>query len=182
MDSKAMTIEELLAHAGWVRGLARELVSDAHLAEDVVQQTWLAAMERPPVVRGAEVTWLKRVVRNIAARVHRSRSVRERCEPQGAMREALPEEDATVEWLELQQKLIRHVLQLDEPYRSTVLHRFFLDLTPTEIAARKGIPAGTVRTHLHRALEQLRASLDRESGGRRAEWRGALFPLFEGLP
>src|SRR5205814_10341316 len=42
------TPEELLAHAGWVRALARELVRDASTADDLVQETWLAALRHPP--------------------------------------------------------------------------------------------------------------------------------------
>lgn len=40
------TPDVLLAHAGWVRGLARSLAVDASSAEDLVQDTWLAALRR----------------------------------------------------------------------------------------------------------------------------------------
>jgi DNA-directed RNA polymerase specialized sigma24 family protein len=36
--------EDLLAHAGFVRGLARALVSGDDDVDDVVQETWLAAL------------------------------------------------------------------------------------------------------------------------------------------
>jgi len=48
---------------------------------------------------------------------------------------------------------------LDEPYRETVLLRFFADLPLTEIAAETGRPLGTVKTHLHRGLTRLRLTL-----------------------
>src|SRR6185503_7458737 len=38
----------LLARAGWLRGLAAGLVADRDEAEDLVQDTFLAAIERPP--------------------------------------------------------------------------------------------------------------------------------------
>jgi len=41
-------IERLLEHREWLRDLSRRLVADANLADDFVQQTWLAAVERPP--------------------------------------------------------------------------------------------------------------------------------------
>jgi DNA-directed RNA polymerase specialized sigma24 family protein len=40
--------EALLAHAGWVRGLALQLVRDAAEAEDLAQDTLVAALEHPP--------------------------------------------------------------------------------------------------------------------------------------
>lgn len=42
---------DLLAHAGALRALARRILRDADAAEDVVQDTWMAALERPPAAR-----------------------------------------------------------------------------------------------------------------------------------
>ena len=75
--------EELLAHAVWLRSLARNLVRDAHLAEDLVQDTWLTAMKLPPAddqARGLR-RWLAAVLRNRARselRARRRRAERER--------------------------------------------------------------------------------------------------------
>jgi DNA-directed RNA polymerase specialized sigma24 family protein len=41
-------LAELLTHADWVKSLARELVRDEHRAEDVVQETWIAALRHGP--------------------------------------------------------------------------------------------------------------------------------------
>jgi RNA polymerase sigma-70 factor (ECF subfamily) len=54
----------------------------------------------------------------------------------------------------------RAVSRLDEPYREVVALRFFGDLSLNEIAAESGRPLGTVKTHLHRGLQRLRAILD----------------------
>ena len=40
------TPEEMLEHSGWVRALARALVRDAATADDIAQETWLAALRR----------------------------------------------------------------------------------------------------------------------------------------
>ena len=45
-------IDDLLAHAGWVRGLALSLVRDPGAADDLVQETWLAAMRRKEIELG----------------------------------------------------------------------------------------------------------------------------------
>ena len=41
-------IESLLEHSTWIRGLAAQLASDPGTADDLVQKTWLAALQRPP--------------------------------------------------------------------------------------------------------------------------------------
>jgi RNA polymerase sigma factor (sigma-70 family) len=58
------------------------------------------------------------------------------------------------------------VARLDEPYREVVALRFFAELSLAEIAASSGRPIGTVKTHLRRGLQRLRASVD-ESGAAR---------------
>jgi RNA polymerase sigma-70 factor, ECF subfamily len=55
--------------------------------------------------------------------------------------------------------LRRAVVQLDEPYRETLMLRFYADLSLAEIAVETGRPIGTVKTHLFRGLARLRASL-----------------------
>ena len=77
----------------------------------------------------------------------------------------------------MQRALVDAVLALDEPYRSAVLLRYFEGLEPAEIARRRGVPAGTVRSHLSRGLAELRAALDRRHGGDTRTWCAALLPL-----
>lgn len=52
------------------------------------------------------------------------------------------------------------VTALPEPYREVVALRFFGEATLDEIARQTGRPLGTVKTHLHRGLARLRASLE----------------------
>jgi protocatechuate 3,4-dioxygenase beta subunit len=78
---------------------------------------------------------------------------------------------------ELQQLIARLVSELDEPFRSTILLRFAEGLTPTQIARRLAIPAGTVRWRLKEALDRLRVALDSLHRGDRRAWMLALAPL-----
>ena len=66
--SKRLTPEALLAHAGWLRQLAASLVLDPGAADDVVQDTWLAALLHPPAADRPLEPWLARVARNFAFR------------------------------------------------------------------------------------------------------------------
>jgi outer membrane protein assembly factor BamB len=59
---------------------------------------------------------------------------------------------------------------LEEPYRWTLVQRYFHDLTPQEIAERSGASPNTVKARLARGLEKLRVELDRRYGGRRDSW------------
>ncbi len=48
-------------------------------------------------------------------------------------------------------------------HRTVVVLVHYLGLTPTEAAERMGTPAGTARSRLHYALEQLRASIEADA-------------------
>ena len=69
--------------------------------------------------------------------------------------------------LEIQRILIDEVLRLEEPFRSTVLLRFFDGLTVAAIARRHGVDESTARWRLETALERLRSALSRRKGRQR---------------
>ncbi len=169
--------EDLLEHSGWLKGLARSLVSDGSAADDLVQETYLAAMRRPP--RGSEATkgWLGSVTRRLAVRARRDETRRRRREGHVARPESVSAQPQDLlERAEAQRQLLDQVLALKEPYRSTVLLRYFEEKTPAEIAAGEEITEATVRWRLSVALRELRARLDRLSGGDRGAWMAALVP------
>lgn len=168
--------EHLLAQARWVRALARELAGRA--GEDVAQEAFVAALAQPTAGRNV-AAWLAGVVRNLARRSRREEASRARRELVAARPEALPASDELVAEGELQRRLAAAVMELEEPYRATVLLHYFRELPLVAIARQQGVPAATVRTRLRRALAQLRAELDRGAGGRDA-W--ALVALGGGTP
>lgn len=176
-DRATFEVEELLANQGWVRSLALRLVGDADLADDIVQQTWIAALENPPRSQDTLRGWLSSVVRRLSARAHRDRFLRRKHDLRFVPPEPLAGPAELLELAERHQKIVSLVLELEEPYRSTILRRYFLDMSSEEIARRLGVPAATVRTHLKRALDRLRERLDRENGGDRPKWVRALLPL-----
>src|SRR6185503_1794422 len=80
MSDSPVPIAELLAHRPWVRTLVRALVAGEADADDLEQDLWLAAIERPPRHDGSLKGWLHRVVRRRAAMSRRAtyrREVRE---------------------------------------------------------------------------------------------------------
>jgi RNA polymerase sigma-70 factor (ECF subfamily) len=170
-------LEALLAHAGWIRSLARSLVADRHRADDLVQQTFVAALEHPPEPSTPIKSWLGAVVRNFARQDHRADRRRVDRESASARPEATASAHETVEAVQVQRALFEAVLALDEPYRSSILQRYYEGLPPREIARRQRVPVKTVKTRLARGLERLRAALDRRHGGHRDAWLPALLPL-----
>jgi RNA polymerase sigma factor (sigma-70 family) len=176
-DAKTVRIEDLLAHCEWLGRLARRLVSDPQAADDVVQETWLVALCRPPARIRHMRSWLATVARNLVRERGRSEATRRRREEQVSRSERLPDTAELVERAELRRYIAGLVLALPEPFRSTVLLRFDEDLSFEEIARRTGIPSSTVRGRLKRGLALLREELDRASKGNRKGWMTALLPL-----
>ena len=76
-EPRIVPIEELLAHAEWLRRLARSLAADDGTADGLVQETWLAAVQRPPRTGGRSRAWLATVLRNFARQRGRERRVRD---------------------------------------------------------------------------------------------------------
>ncbi|MHC4729950.1 MAG: RNA polymerase sigma factor, partial [Planctomycetota bacterium] len=159
--------EELVAHRGFVRALARRLVLDPDRADDVAQETLLAALAAPPRDRGALRGWLARVARNVAYRMLRDDERRRRREARRARPDRERPTGDVVADLQLHREVVDALLALDEPYRSTLVLHFFDDLPPRAIAARTGTKGTTVRTHLKRGIERLRRVLDERHGGDR---------------
>jgi len=183
MESRSLdpTPELLLEHASWATALARRLVGES-AAEDLVQETWLAALQSPPRNDRPLRPWLGTVLGNFARKRSRGRGRRRAREERGARDEALPSAAELTEKAESQKLLVEALLELDESLREVLLLRFFEELSAAEIARRQGIPASTVKSRLERGLEALRVRLDdRFEGGRRA-WSLALLPLLRPSP
>jgi RNA polymerase sigma-70 factor (ECF subfamily) len=178
-ETRTTHVEDLLVHADWLRHLASRLVHEGD-ADDVVQETWMAAMRTPPRADAATARpWLAEVMRNFARRRWRAREIDRRLVatlalPEG--RASMPATDEVLARARLQRQLADLVLHLEEPYRTAVLLRYHEGKTAADIATSLGIPAGTVRWRLSEGLERLRQALDREHGDRQ-RWRALLTPL-----
>ncbi len=163
--------ETLLRHASGIRALLRGLLADDAQIDDVLQDTWVAALAKGPRPGVPLGPWLKRVAINFARRVRRGDARRLSRERVAARPDATPEAR-----FDLQREVVDELARLEEPSRSTLILRFFEGLSPSEIAAMRGIPAATVRSHLKRGLDRIRERLDRGHGGRGA-WGAAILPL-----
>src|SRR6185295_18199887 len=127
-------------------------------ADDIVQETYAAALRSPPDDDRPVRPWLRRVAVNFARMRHRGR-VRREANEQVELADPVRTPDALLERAQLERRLAELVIALDEPYRSTVLLRYREGLTAEQIAKQQGIPAGTVRSRLKTALDRLRREL-----------------------
>ena len=181
-DPTQSTADLLSQHTDWLRTLARSLVRDAALADDLTQDTLAIALERAPRELSSVRGWLGRVLTNRYREQERERAARVVREARAARKEgSLPPTDDLLERLQTEKRLADCLMELDEPYRSTVLLRFYEGLPPRKLAARMGLPITTVKSRLHRGLALLREKLDGEYGGDRRAWLVALAPWAEGF-
>ena len=71
MDRLDIQLESLLTNDRFVRGVARGLITDAATVDDVVQDTWWAAITRRPDSDRPLLPWLATVARNFALKARR---------------------------------------------------------------------------------------------------------------
>ncbi len=138
---------------------------DDALADDVAQDVWVAALEHGPRETSSLRAWLAALARNLAWKSRRGDRRRAAREEAVARPEAVPSAAEILERESVRRRVIEAVLALEEPYRSTIVLRYFEGLEPREVARRLEIPVETVRTREKRARELLRTRLDREHGG-----------------
>ncbi len=165
ISDESPTLHELLKHDAWLRRLAHALVGSSD-AEDLVQETWLAAATRPP--KGDSRPWLGAVARRLAAQSRRRRGRIARREAAAARPEALPSTEETLQALAVQREVTEALDSLAEPFRTAVLLRYHHELDYAEIAARAGSTQATARQRVSRGLERIRARLAERHG---ADWR-----------
>jgi RNA polymerase sigma-70 factor (ECF subfamily) len=135
-------------------------------AEDVTQQTFVSAWTgragyRPE--KGPLPAWLVGVCRHKIADAWARRD-RQRREAEAAAAQArtgTAPVTAGVDTAIADRLLVLDELDLlGQPQRGIIELAFFEDLTHAQIAARTGIPLGTVKSHIRRTLERLRTRLE----------------------
>ncbi|MFJ6795378.1 RNA polymerase sigma factor [Streptomyces sp. NPDC091268] len=157
-------------HQRWrplVHALALRALGDDREAEDVTQQVFLAAWRgrggyRPgPGGLGAWLTGITRhkVADALEARTRRARAAAAAATAAlgpGALQRPAPGPEQVVERVVVLGELAR----LPRAQQRVIGLAFYGDLTQAEIAERTGMPLGTVKSHMRRALHGLRRSLE----------------------
>ncbi len=154
-------------HQSMVFSIARRIVHDPSLAEEVAQDVFFELYGQLPSLASEEhvVHWLRRVTvhRSIDQARRRLRRPQDHAavsfaspgvaEPVAAQQEKDP-------WLA--DRLRQMIASLPIVPRTVVVLRYQEDLMPEEIAALLAMPVATVKSHLQRALKVLRAKAQRK--------------------
>ena len=172
-DPPDLDVERLLTHAAWLRALARSLVADGALADDLAQETWSAAP--PPAPGRGRPAGLAR-----AHGAQRAAQGGARPEPPQAREQATEARDGVdaaelVQRVEAQRMLAGLVLALEEPYRSTLVRRYYGGLSAARSRAATACRPGRCAAAAH-GDQELRARLGARHGTREV-WSAMLAPL-----
>lgn len=134
--------------------LATVVLGDPVWAEDVVADVFMAIWPK----------WRDRRVENVEAYLRRAvirRAARYRRRHILLAPHSLPEKPTAHEEPAIvsRQLCIRALMTLNENERALVALKFISDMTDPEIASTLGIPLGTVKSRIHRALGKLKSAL-----------------------
>ncbi len=175
MPSPEHDLQRLLAEEPFVRELARQLVAGD--ADEVVQRTWLRAVQQGGAGVERPRHWLARILRNVVANLRRDNRRRSAREHGSEAEHLVPSSQELALREESRRALVAAVDALPAALRTVVLLRWFDGQPPRRIAEALGVPAATVSTQLQRALVLLRERLDADHGGNRRAWMLPLVPF-----
>ncbi len=168
----------MMAYESLVRRYQDAAVRTAHLfapdgdAEDAVQEALVKAHRALDRFRDGSPfrPWLLRIVANEARNRRRSAGRRAtlalRAAEDRRPGDAAPSPESAVLDREERDWLLAAVNGLGEDDREVIAARYFLDLSEAETAEMLGLPRGTVKSRLSRALARLRTPRRRRSGRR----------------
>lgn len=153
------TLESLFrAHATALLRLATLLTGDRHVAEELVQDAFVAfARQAKSPQSGTELAYLRRTVLNLSHGRHRRLALARR--HADAERAYSPAAEVDAERRQLQHWVANAVRSLPERQRECIILRCYSEATDSEIAAALNISVGSVKTHLHRARATLAEDL-----------------------
>ena len=155
-------------YAAAAHALAFRLVRQAQVAEEIVQEAFLAVWRNPDRydgARGSVRSWLMGTVHHRAVdAVRREQAQRRRAEQASGMEPGVEEDpvDDLLAAIDLprERKLVRTALgALPDEQREVIQRMYFEGLSQSQIAEQTGLPLGTVKSRTLLAMRRLRANL-----------------------
>ena len=144
-------------------GAAWLMLRDVEQAKDAVQNTLVRAWRDLPTLRDPERfdAWLHRLL--VHACIDEARRLRRHRFDVDLTSISVPSIVDDVSTVEDRDRLERGFLRLDPELRAVIVLHHYLDLPMPAVAATLGIPLGTAKSRLHRALNEMRAALDADA-------------------
>jgi RNA polymerase sigma-70 factor (ECF subfamily) len=147
------------AYAGPIFGFGLRRLGNAALAEELVQlvmtRLWRTADRYDPA-RGSVRTWVFTMARSTAIDLHRR-------QPRSEPTATVPEHADTVDELDalLRAEAVRAAMdRLSDEHREVLDLAYFRGYSQAEIAHRRGLPIGTVKSRTFYALKAFRLACD----------------------
>ena len=143
-------------------GLARRMLRDSALAEDAVQDAFLAIWRtaaRFVPERSRARTWILTLVHHRAVDIVR-REERRRTEAIDPRDEEMGRSTEETAWLRFEQERVQQALKaLPDPQREAIELAYYGGYTQSELADRLGEPLGTIKSRMFAGLGRLRELL-----------------------
>lgn len=130
-------------------------------ADDLLGEVWLAAFTSRHTFdqsRGTVRSWFFGIARNVLASHYRRRGRRSSYDWRSAWVDPWPDVDARLDAAAVSATLKHALAEMPPDEREVLLLVAWEELAPTEIAKVLSLPAGTVRSRLHRARARLRGA------------------------
>ena len=146
-------------------GICLRICGERQAAEDVLQEVYLTIWRRAGGYepgRASPISWLATIARNRAIDWRRSRGIRPTTGIGEAQEVASGDASAVDLLLHAEQYRNLHLCldQLDDSQRDAIRTAFFDGLTYAELADRRAVPLGTMKSWVRRGLLRLRDCLD----------------------
>lgn len=146
---------------GYLLHVLRERAAAEDVFQTVMTEVWRRASRYDPD-RGSLATWALTIARSRAIDELRRRRPEpldpaDLPEPGGPAASTAPQDEALDRW-----RMAHLLTRLPAEERRLLELRFYAELSQTEIAARTGVPLGTIKSRMVRALERLRGFMDEE--------------------
>lgn len=153
-----------------LRLFCRRMLGDVALADDVVQEVWVACCRRSPEdapmrsLRG----WLYQVARNRCIDIHRRRKSADDADARG-VRRAQPSYESAVDALttpsgkalkrDRAERILAALQALDPDLREVIVMQYFQELSREDIAEAIGLTLAGAKARLRKAMQALRQQL-----------------------
>ncbi|NGP17062.1 sigma-70 family RNA polymerase sigma factor [Devosia chinhatensis] len=149
-----------------IRAYLIKMTRDAQVSEDLMQETMLAIWRKAgqyDPARGPASAWIYTIARNIWIDAWR-RQRRPAIDPDDPALSIEPEPDAPkqIEARQSQEAVRRAMERLPAEQIDIIRLSFFEEASHSMIAAKLGLPIGTVKSRLRLAFGRLRAALDEQ--------------------
>lgn len=164
------SIEQLLSDLSWLRSFAHTLVSASEV-EDLVQETAVRALSKPPKKKGNLRAWIKAIARNKALTDQRQHQTRRRIELERIVptlgegtEDQTPEDEAA--YNESVRQLFRVISDLPEKHFEVLIAFYHQGRSQAELAREWNTTEKAVERRIARAKELCEAALRSQHGER----------------